>query len=39
MEGLDYALDKGMIDMTIRQWLDSEQWTCLLELKGLEQAT
>lgn len=37
MDALDYAIDKGMIDMTIRQWFDSEQWTCLLELKGLEE--
>ena len=37
MEGLDYAIDKGLIDMTIRQWLDSEQWKSLLELKELEE--
>ena len=37
MEALDYALDKALIDMTIRQWFDSEQWTCLLELKELEE--
>ena len=37
MEGLDYAIDKGLIDMTIRQWLDSEQWKPLLELKALEE--
>ncbi len=36
MEGLDYAVDKKLIDMTIRQWLDSEQWKLLLELKELE---
>ena len=34
MEALDYALETNLIDMTIRQWLDSEQWTCLLELKA-----
>lgn len=37
MEGLDYAIDKGLIDMTIRQWLDSEQWKSLLELKGSQE--
>lgn len=37
MEALDYALDKKLIDMNIRQWLDSEQWKSLLELKGLEE--
>ncbi|GAB3640212.1 hypothetical protein [Spirosoma arcticum] len=37
MEAIDYAIDKGLIDMTIRQWFDSEQWTLLLELKGLEE--
>ena len=37
MEAIDYAIDKGLIDMTIRQWFDSEQWTCLLELKELEE--
>ncbi len=37
MEGFDYAIDKGFIDMTIRQWLDSEQWKSLLELKELEE--
>lgn len=37
MEALDYAIDKRLTDMTIRQWLDSEQWTCLLELKALEE--
>ena len=37
MEALNYALDKALIDMTIRQWFDSEQWTCLLELKELEE--
>ncbi|MDB5242555.1 MAG: hypothetical protein JWP57_3180 [Spirosoma sp.] len=36
MNGLDYALDKDLIDMNIRQWLDSEQWTLMLELKELE---
>ncbi|GAA4451006.1 hypothetical protein GCM10023189_12460 [Nibrella saemangeumensis] len=38
MEALYYAVDKGMIDMTIRQWFDSEQWTLILELKGMQQA-
>ncbi|GAA4409933.1 hypothetical protein GCM10023187_33920 [Nibrella viscosa] len=38
MEALHYAIDKGMIDMTIRQWFDSEQWTLILEIKGLQQA-
>lgn len=37
MEAIDYAIDKGLIDMTIRQWFDSEQWTLMLELKGLEE--
>jgi hypothetical protein len=38
MEALDYAIENNMIDMTIRQWLDSEQWTCILELKELQQS-
>ena len=33
MEALDYAIDTKLIDMTIRQWFDSEQWTLMLELK------
>ena len=37
MEGLDYAIDKRLVDMTIRQWLDSEQWESLLELKELAE--
>jgi hypothetical protein len=37
MEAIDYAIEKGLIDMTIRQWFDSEQWTLMLELKGLEE--
>ncbi|UFH53128.1 hypothetical protein [Spirosoma sp. KNUC1025] len=39
MEGLDYAIDNGLIDMTIRRWLDSEQWTSMLELKVLQKVT
>lgn len=35
MDALCYALDNKLIDMTIRQWLDSEQWTMLWELKEL----
>lgn len=35
MDALYYALDNKLIDMTIRQWLDSEQWTMLWELKEL----
>ncbi len=38
MEALDYAIDNTMIDMTIRQWLDSEQWTLVLELKTFGHA-
>lgn len=38
MDGLDYAIDKDLIDMNIRQWLDSEQWTLMLELKELEES-
>ncbi|MFD2572039.1 hypothetical protein ACFSUS_15450 [Spirosoma soli] len=37
MEALDYAIENNLIDMTIRQWLDSEQWTCILELKELHE--
>ena len=37
MDALEYALDKRLVDMTIRQWLDSEQWKPLLELKALEE--
>ena|ERR671933_1697318 len=37
MEALDYAIDKGLVDMTIRQWLDSEQWTMMWELMEIEQ--
>lgn len=37
MDALDYAMDKDLIDMNIRQWLDSEQWTLMLELKELEE--
>lgn len=37
MEALDYALETNLIDMTIRQWLDSEQWTLLLELKEMRE--
>ncbi len=33
MEALYYAIDTNLIDMTIRQWFDSEQWTLVLELK------
>jgi hypothetical protein len=36
MDGLEYAIDKDLIDMNIRQWLDSEQWTLMLELKEME---
>lgn len=38
MEALDYAVDNTMIDMTIRQWFDSEQWTLVLELKEFGHA-
>lgn len=38
MEALRYAIDKGMIDMSIRQWFDSEQWTLILEIKEHQQA-
>jgi len=37
MDALDYAMDKDLIDMNIRQWLDSEQWTLMLEMKELEE--
>ena len=37
MTALDYAIDKNLVDMTIRQWLDSEQWTLLWELMDLEK--
>jgi len=37
MNALDYAIEKNIVDMTIRQWLDSEQWTLLQELMDLEQ--
>ena len=37
MDALDYAMDKDLIDMNIRHWLDSEQWTLMLELKALEE--
>ena len=37
MDALDYAIDKDLVDMNIRQWLDSEQWTLMLELKELEE--
>ncbi|GAB3551425.1 hypothetical protein [Spirosoma fluminis] len=37
MEALDFAIENNMIDMTIRQWLDSEQWTMMWELKELQQ--
>lgn len=33
MEALHYAIDHRLIDMTIRQWFDSEQWEAMLELK------
>lgn len=36
MEALNYAIDKNIIDMTIRQWLDSEQWTIMEELMTME---
>jgi len=39
MEALRYAIDNRMIDMSIRQWLDSEQWEAILDLKELQQAT
>lgn len=35
MAALDYALDANLIDMTLRQWFDSEQWTLMLELKAM----
>ena len=37
MDALDYAIDKNLVDINIRQWLDSEQWTLMLELKALEE--
>lgn len=37
MDALEYAMEKDLIDMNIRQWLDSEQWTLMLELKELEE--
>lgn len=37
MDALDYAIDKDLVDMNIRQWLDSEQWTLMLEMKELEE--
>ncbi|GAB3639667.1 hypothetical protein [Spirosoma arcticum] len=37
MDALDYAMDKDLVDIDIRQWLDSEQWTLMLELKQLEE--
>lgn len=37
MDALEYAMDKDLVDMNIRQWLDSEQWTLMLELKELEE--
>ncbi|RYC69572.1 MULTISPECIES: hypothetical protein [Spirosoma] len=36
MDALEYAIDKNLIDMTIRQWLDSEQWTMMWELMAIE---
>jgi hypothetical protein len=38
MEALNFAVDNTMIDMTIRQWFDSEQWTLVLELKEFGHA-
>jgi hypothetical protein len=35
MDALDYAIDMGMIDLPLRQWLDSEQWTLVEELRAL----
>ena len=37
MDALDYAMDKDLVDINIRQWLDSEQWTLMLELKEMEE--
>lgn len=37
MDALDYAMDKDLVHINIRQWLDSEQWTLMLELKELEE--
>ena len=37
MDALDYAIDKDLVSINIRQWLDSEQWTLMLELKELEE--
>ncbi len=37
MAALDYAIDANLIDMTIRQWFDSEQWLPMLELKALKE--
>lgn len=36
MNALYYAIDHNLIDMTIRQWLDSEQWTIIEELMVLD---
>ncbi|CCH53244.1 hypothetical protein BN8_02323 [Fibrisoma limi BUZ 3] len=36
MEALHYAIDHDLVDMPIREWFDSEQWTLLLELKELQ---
>ena len=37
MTALDYAIDKNLVDMTIRQWLDSEQWTPTLGIDGFRE--
>jgi len=34
MEALAYAIDHRMVDMGIRDWLDSEQWEAILEIRG-----
>lgn len=36
MDALHYAIDKNLVDMTIRQWLDSEQWTIMEELVAMD---
>ncbi|WP_266367188.1 hypothetical protein [Tellurirhabdus rosea] len=33
MDALNFAIDHRMIDMSIRQWLDSEQWEAILEIR------
>jgi hypothetical protein len=36
MVALEYAIDTNLIDLSIRQWLDSEQWTVVEELREVQ---